>query len=149
MKQHSFVSHTPEEIRRLSNLAHIVEGALFAVVGPLALLGNLGVFTGISLAWPILVLIAGMTELLSSRTPALNYVWPTAMVLTGGLFLLHAQRGTAEAAASGFGYHAHCRRIAELHCDLKRSEARRDPVAHCAAHRCRTVIALSRAAGRL
>lgn len=25
MKQHSFVSHTPEEMRRLSNIAHIME----------------------------------------------------------------------------------------------------------------------------
>lgn len=33
MKQHSFLSHTPEEMRRLSNLGHIMEGALFAIVG--------------------------------------------------------------------------------------------------------------------
>ena len=144
MKQHSFLSHTPEEMRQLSNLGHIVEGALFAVVGPLALLGNLGVFTGVSLAWPILVLIAGIvllfllyplhpmsewgliwrdaqqrqhtiiaaavaiagvTELLSSRTPALNYVWPAAIILTGGLFLFHAQHGTSEAAARAVRQH--------------------------------------------
>lgn len=33
MKQHSFVAHTPEEMRRLSNLAHIIEGVLLAIVG--------------------------------------------------------------------------------------------------------------------
>ena len=38
MKQHSFLSHTPEEMRQLSNLGHIIEGTLFAIVGLLALL---------------------------------------------------------------------------------------------------------------
>ncbi len=138
MKQHSFLSHTPEEMRQLSNLGHIVEGALFAIVGLLALLGNLGTFTWVSSAWPILVLISGIvllfllyalhpvsewgliwrdaqqrehtiiaiavviggvTELLSSATAALRYVWPAAIILTGGLFLFHAQHGTSEAAA--------------------------------------------------
>lgn len=138
MKQHSFLSHTPAEMRRISNLGHIVEGALFTTVGVLSLLGNLGVFSWASLAWPILVLIsgivllfllyafhpfsewgliwrdaqqrehtiiaaavaiAGVAELLSSRTSALNYLWPTAIILTGGLFLFHAQHGTSEAAA--------------------------------------------------
>ena len=42
MKQHSFQSHNAEEMRHLSNLGHIVEGALFAVVGLFALLGSLG-----------------------------------------------------------------------------------------------------------
>ncbi len=144
MKQHSFISHTPEEMRQLSNLGHIVEGALFAIVGLLALLGNLGVFTWVSLAWPILVLIsgivllfllyalhpmsewgliwrdaqqrehtiiaaavaiAGVAELLSSDTPALSYVWPAAIILTGGLFLFHAQHGTSEAAAKAVRQH--------------------------------------------
>ena len=63
MKQHSFLSHSPEEMRQLSNLGHIIEGALFAVVGLLALLGNLDGFTWVSLAWPILVLIAGIVLL--------------------------------------------------------------------------------------
>jgi len=63
MKQHSFLSHTPEEMRQLSNLDHIVEGALFAIVGLLALLGNLGIFTWVSSAWPILVLISGIVLL--------------------------------------------------------------------------------------
>ena len=44
MKQHSFVSHTLEEMRRLSNLAHIIEGVLIAIVGLLALLGNVNTF---------------------------------------------------------------------------------------------------------
>ena len=144
MKQHSFLSHTPQEMRQLSNLGHIIEGALFAIVGLLALLGNLGVFTWASLAWPILVLIAGLVllfllyalhpgsewgliwrdaqqrehtiiaaavaiagvaELLSSRTPALAYVWPAAITLTGGLFFFHAQHGTSEAAARAMLQH--------------------------------------------
>lgn len=59
----TFLSHTPEEMRQLSNLGHIIEGALFAVVGLLALLGNLDGFTWGSLAWPILVLTAGIVLL--------------------------------------------------------------------------------------
>ena len=144
MKQHSFLSHTPEEMRRLSNLGHIVEGALFAIVGVLALLGNLGTFTWVSLTWPILVLfsgivllfllyplhpisewgliwrdaqqrehtiiaaavaIAGVAELLSSAIRALSYVWPAAIILTGGVFLFHAQHGTSEAAARAARQH--------------------------------------------
>lgn len=144
MKQHSFVSHTPEEMRRLSNLAHIIEGALIAIVGLLTLLGNLGVFTWVSLAWPILVLISGIVllfllyplhpmsewgliwrdaqqrqhtiiaiaiaiaggaDLLSSASPALDYAWPAAIILTGGLFLFHAQHGTSEAAARAVRQH--------------------------------------------
>ncbi len=144
MKQHSFLSHTPDEMRQLSNLGHIVEGTLFAIVGLLALLGNLGVFTWVSFAWPILVLIAGiillfllyalhpssewgliwrdaqqrehtviaaavasagLAELLSSARPALSYVWPAAVILSGGLFLFHAQHGTSEAAARATRQH--------------------------------------------
>jgi hypothetical protein len=138
MKQHSFVSHTPEEMRRLSNLAHIIEGVLIAIVGLLALLGNVSTFQWASTAWPLLILIAGIVllfllyplhpmsewgliwrdaqqrqhtiiaiaiaiaggaELLSSTIPILSYVWPTAIILTGGLFFFHAQHGTSEAAA--------------------------------------------------
>ena len=60
MKQHSFVSHTPEEMRRLSNLAHIIEGVLIAIVGLLALLGNVDTFQWASTAWPLLILITGI-----------------------------------------------------------------------------------------
>lgn len=144
MKQHSFRAHTPEEMRRLSNLGHIVEGTLFAIVGVLALLGNLGGFTWVSLAWSILVLasgvmlllllyprhpisewrliwrdaqqrehtiiaaavaIAGGAELLSSAISTLDYVWPAAIILTGWLFLFHAQHGTSEAAARAVQQH--------------------------------------------
>jgi len=38
MKMHRFASHTPEEMRRRSNLGHRVEGLLLAAVGVLALL---------------------------------------------------------------------------------------------------------------
>ena len=60
MKQHRFGSHTPEEMRRRSNLGHRVEGILLAAVGVLALLDSLGFATWASAAWPILILIAGL-----------------------------------------------------------------------------------------
>lgn len=63
MKQHSFLSHTPEEMRRLSNLAHIVEGALIVIVGVLVLLEKLAGFTWTSAAWPVLILVAGVVLL--------------------------------------------------------------------------------------
>lgn len=63
MKQHSFLLHTPEEMRRLSNLAHIVEGALIVIVGVLVLLEKLAGFTWTSAAWPVLILIAGVVLL--------------------------------------------------------------------------------------
>ena len=64
MKQHSFLSHSPEEMRRLSNLGHIMEGVLFGIVGLLALLSNLNGFTWAASAWPILVTISGLLLLL-------------------------------------------------------------------------------------
>lgn len=138
MKQHSFLAHTPEEMRRLSNLAHIIEGTLLVIVGLLALLGNMNTFLWASTAWPLLILIAGVVllfllyplhpvsewgliwrdvqqrqhtiiaaavaiagiaQLLSSAIPVFSYLWPAAIVLTGGLFLFHTQHGTSEAAA--------------------------------------------------
>lgn len=144
MKKHSFLSHTSEEMRQLSNLVHIIEGALFAIVGLLALLGNFGAFTRASSAWPVLVLVSGMllllllyprhpvsewgliwrdaqqrehtiiaaavaiagvAEFLSSANPVLRYVWPAAIILTGGLFFFHAQHGTSESAARAVRQH--------------------------------------------
>ena len=144
MKQHSFLSHTPEEMRQLSNLAHIVEGTLIAIVGVLALLGKLAAFTWALSTWPVLILIsgvvllfllyplhplsewpliwrdaqqrqhtiiavaivvAGLAELLSSSTPVLRYVWPTAIIVSGGMFLFHTQHGTSEAAAQAVRRH--------------------------------------------
>jgi hypothetical protein len=144
MKQHSFLSHTPEEMRRLSNFAHVIEGVLIAVVGLLALLGNRNTFLWASTAWPILIIIAGavllfllyplhpasewgliwrdaqqrqhtiiavavaiagVAELLRSAIPALAYVWPTAIILTGGLFFFHAQHGISAAAARAVHKH--------------------------------------------
>lgn len=60
MKQHSFKSHAPAEMRRLSNLAHIVEGTLIAIVGILVLLGKQAGFTWASSTWPVLILVAGV-----------------------------------------------------------------------------------------
>jgi hypothetical protein len=144
MKQHSFGSHTPQEMRRLSNLAHVMEGVLVALVGLLALLGNVNTFQWASRAWPLVIVIAGVVllfllyplhpvsewrliwrdvqqrqhtiiatavaiagiaELLSSAIPVLRYAWPAAIILTGGLFLFHAQHGTSEAAAKAVRQH--------------------------------------------
>jgi len=60
MKRHRFGSHTPEEMRRGSNLGHRLEGLLLTAVGVIALLGNLGLAAWASTAWPILILIAGL-----------------------------------------------------------------------------------------
>lgn len=60
MKRHRIATHTPEEMRRGSNLGHRVEGILLAAVGGLAMLDNLGFATWASAAWPILILIAGL-----------------------------------------------------------------------------------------
>lgn len=76
MKQHSFASHTPEEMRRLSNLGHIVEGLLLGAVGALAIVGNLGLAAWASTAWPILILVAGvlLLALIYPRHPLSD--WP-------------------------------------------------------------------------
>lgn len=60
MKTHSFKSHTPEEMRRLSNLGHIMEGALLATVGVLVILSNTGVAVWASTVWRFLALLAGI-----------------------------------------------------------------------------------------
>ena len=144
MKQHSFLLHSPEEMRRLSNLGHMMEGVLFGIVGLLALLSNLNGFTWAASAWPILVtvsgvllllllyprhpmsdwpliwrdaqqrehtiiafaaLLAGAAELLQSAMPVLDYVWPAALMLIGGLFFFHAQHGTSEASVKALRQH--------------------------------------------
>lgn len=64
MRQHRFASHTPDELRRLSNLGHIMEGLLFGGVGILALLDSLGMAAWASIAWPLLIMIAGVLLLL-------------------------------------------------------------------------------------
>lgn len=64
MKTHRFDSHTPDERRRLSNLGHIIEGLLLGAVGVLALLGNIGIVSWASTAWPILILVAGIVLLI-------------------------------------------------------------------------------------
>jgi hypothetical protein len=53
----------------------------------------------------VAVAIAGVAELLRSAIPALAYVWPTAIFLTGGLFFFHAQHGTSAAAAQAVRKH--------------------------------------------
>lgn len=64
MKRHSFASHSPEEMRRLSDLGHIVEGVLLAIVGGLALWSNVSGNAWASVIWPILILAAGILLLL-------------------------------------------------------------------------------------
>jgi hypothetical protein len=60
MRRHRFASHTPEEMRRLSNLGHLAEGLVLATVGVLALLSSFGVVAWASTSWPLLILLAGV-----------------------------------------------------------------------------------------
>jgi hypothetical protein len=60
LQRHRFEDHSPGEMRELSNLAHVVEGALFLAVGVLALAGNMGWIGRAVLAWPILAVLAGV-----------------------------------------------------------------------------------------
>jgi hypothetical protein len=62
MRRHRFASHTAEEMRRLSNLGHLVEGIVLAAVGVLALLHGFGVAWA-STAWPLLILLSGVVLL--------------------------------------------------------------------------------------
>ena len=64
MKIHRFTSHSPEEMRRLSDLGHRVEGVLLAAVGILAILGGADIAGGTAIAWPILLLVAGVALLI-------------------------------------------------------------------------------------
>lgn len=63
MGTHRFSSHTPSEMRRLSNLGHAVEGVLLGGVGVLALAGTL--INGAPGAWPVLLLAAGLVVLIA------------------------------------------------------------------------------------
>ena len=60
MRIHRVGSHTPDELRRASDLAHQVEGILLLVVVALASGGSLGGIAWASRAWPLLVLTAGL-----------------------------------------------------------------------------------------
>lgn len=53
---------SPETLRWISNLAHWIEGGMFAIVGLLALLQALGYAQskGAQYIWPVLILIAGV-----------------------------------------------------------------------------------------
>jgi len=53
----------------------------------------------------VAVAIASVAQLLRSAIPVLSYVWPAAIILTGSLFLFHAQHGTSEAAARALQQH--------------------------------------------
>ena len=64
MKIHRFTSHSPQEMRRLSDLGHRVEGVLLALVGLLAALGDAGIAGWAPTAWPILLLVAGVALLI-------------------------------------------------------------------------------------
>jgi len=65
VRTHRLASHTAQEMRRLSNLGHVVEGTLLAAVGLLALLATLGsaewpntVYAGLMVAAGVVLLIA-------------------------------------------------------------------------------------------
>ena len=60
MKQHPFSSHTPEEMRRLSNLGHAIEGLILCTVSVLALLSNFSTAAWVSSHWPVLIFVAGI-----------------------------------------------------------------------------------------
>ena len=62
MKTHPFASHSAEERRHLSDQGHRVEGVLLAAVGILAILSGAGVAWAAT-AWPILIVVAGVTLL--------------------------------------------------------------------------------------
>ena len=69
MKTHSFQSHTPEEMRRLSNQGHILEGALLAAVGVLSILSNTGAADWAATVWRFLALLAGIALLIILYPP--------------------------------------------------------------------------------
>jgi len=77
VKTHRFASHSPEEQRRLSNLGHLLEGLLLAVVGCLALLNNVASISWAGMAWPIMLLVAGilLLILIYPRHPLVD--WPS------------------------------------------------------------------------
>jgi hypothetical protein len=77
MRRHRFASHTAEEMRRLSNLGHLVEGLVLATVGVLALLSSFGIFAWASTVWPLLLFLAGvlLLVLIYSLHPLSD--WPT------------------------------------------------------------------------
>ena len=65
MRTHRAGSHVPAELRRASDLAHRVEGVLLLVIAVLAIAGNVFETAWASIAWPVLVLMAGLLLLLA------------------------------------------------------------------------------------
>ncbi|MEO7989279.1 MAG: hypothetical protein ABI663_07040 [Chryseolinea sp.] len=64
MQEHQKVDwsafHTVEEMRQLSNLGHWIEGALFILIGVIALLQTVGVVKETRVTWQTIVLAAGL-----------------------------------------------------------------------------------------
>lgn len=60
MRTHRAGSHTPDELRRASDLAHRVEGVLLLMIAVLAIAGNVFGTAWPSIAWRVLVLMAGL-----------------------------------------------------------------------------------------
>jgi len=65
MRTHRVGTHTPDELRRASDLAHRVEGILLLAVAVLAIAGNVFGIAWASTAWPVLVLTAGLLLLIA------------------------------------------------------------------------------------
>ena len=107
--------HTPEEMRAISNLAHVIEGAVLGAAACLALLHGSGLFRRdwIRYAWPTLVVVAGVFLMgylliphhgLDTATTQWRYIFADAqqrqhvmislLILLGGLSELIAVRGT-------------------------------------------------------
>ena len=76
MRLHRFASHTPDEMRRLSDLGHKLEGLMLGIVGVLGLLSGSRQTGGAASAWPVVALSAGVSllGLLYPRHPPED--WP-------------------------------------------------------------------------
>lgn len=64
MRTHRFAEHTPDEMRHLSNLGHLIEGLVLALIAVLALVGRLTQIAWAHSAWPIVAILAGLVLLL-------------------------------------------------------------------------------------
>jgi hypothetical protein len=109
MKTHRFEAHSPEENRRLSNLGHLVEGAIFALVSIMAFVGWLGVAAWADGVWRGAAILAGLSLLAALYASHPRADWPlvwgdaqqkqhtliAGLVMLGGAVDLISQPGSA------------------------------------------------------
>ena len=129
MRTHRAGSHTPDELRRASDLAiagNVFETAWASIAWPvLVLTAGLLLLLAIYLThpvgdWPLIwrdpqqrqhtiialaLIAAGAAESIRSSPAGLGLVWPGAFVLIGVLFLTHAQHGTGQAVQKAVRRH--------------------------------------------